>query len=100
MRLGYGNYIIAGTDQGLTIDNTAGGVQFAAFPDGTTHVLITWDTAEVRCTLDDSAPTTTNGHSIPADSADIWPVNMAEAAKFIRTGASSGYAHATPLRAG
>ncbi len=95
----YPAFIPTGSDQGLTIDATAGGVEFAAFPAGTTHVFITWDTADSRFTLDNSAPTTSNGHFIPLNSADIWPVEWANAAKFIRTGTTSAYAHATPLKA-
>ena len=48
-------------DQELTVADTAGGVQFAAFHASTTHVFWTLETGQVRVTFDGSAPTTTNG---------------------------------------
>ena len=88
----------AGTDQALTIDDTAGGVSLSAFPAGTDLVLLTLGTAEVRYTIDGSAPTTTNGHLLSAYDERVWHVNMASVAKFIRTGATSGVLHASPLK--
>jgi len=85
-------------DQRLTVDNTAGGVQFAAFGPKTTHVNWSLETAEVRYTLDGSAPTTTNGHALAAGAAGIWPISWIVAAKFIRTTDTSGVIHASPLR--
>lgn len=87
-----------GTDQVLTVDDTAGGVQLSAFPAGTQQVLITLGTAEIRYTIDGSAPTTTNGHLLSAYDERVWHVDMAVAAKFIRTGATSGVLHASPLK--
>jgi len=88
-----------GNDQALTVADTAGGVSFAAFPADTTHVLITNDTAEIRYTIDGSAPTTTNGHILAIAEERVWHVLMAAAMKAIRTGGTSGYLHASPLKA-
>jgi hypothetical protein len=89
--------VSAGDDQRLTVDGTTGGVQFSAFPDGTKQVLITSETAEIRYTLDGSAPTTTNGHVLASAEERVWNVKMAQNAKFIRTGSTSGVLHASPL---
>ena len=82
-------------DQRLTVDATAGGVQFAAFHADTTHVFWTSEDAECRVTFDDSAPATTNGHVISSGSSGIWSVAQASAAKFIRTGGVSAVIHAS-----
>ena len=89
-----------GTDQRLTVDATSGGVQFAAFNARTTHVLMTVEAAQLRFTLDSSAPTSTNGHVMNAGDVGIWPMSWIKAAKFIRTGETSATIHASPLLAG
>jgi len=83
--------------QSLTVDDTAGGVQFAAFHADTTHVFWTSEAAECRVTFDGSAPTTTNGHVIPVDSCGIWTKALATAAKFIRTGTTSAVIRASQM---
>jgi hypothetical protein len=85
-------------DQALTVDNTVGGVQFAAFDDGTTHVE--WDNQEAQCrvTFDGSAPTATNGHLIEIGATDVWSVAKAAAAKFVRTTDDNAIIHASQLR--
>jgi len=88
------------SDQALTVDATAGGVQFAAFHADTTHVFWTSETAECRVTFDNSAPTTTNGHAVPAGSNGTWTKALAAAAKFIRTGATSAVISASQLKVG
>lgn len=85
-------------DQTLTVDDTAGGVQFDAFHADTTHVFWTSEDEECRVTFDGSAPTTTNGHVIASGSSGIWAKAMAAAAKFIRTGGSSAEIHASQLK--
>ena len=86
-------------DQRLTVDDTADGVQFTAWDLlHVTHVLITAETAECRYTLDNSAPTTTNGHVLAAAAEKTWSVALANAAKFIRTTGTSAVLHASPLR--
>lgn len=88
----------AQADQALTVDATAGGVQFAAFHADTTQVF--WDCQDAPCrvTFDGSAPTTTNGHLIQPGDSGIWTKALAAAAKFIRTGATSGLIHASQLK--
>ena len=86
-----------GTDQRLVVDGTTGGVQLTAYADTVTHCLITVETAEMRFTLDGSAPTATNGHVLAPYDVLIWPASWVTAAKFIRVGAASGALHCSPL---
>lgn len=88
----------AEADQRLTVDDTADGVQFAAFAPHTTHIYWSAEVAEIRFTLDNSAPTTTNGHIMAVAASGIWPRSWAVAAKFIRTTGTSGVIHASQLR--
>lgn len=87
----------AGTDQRLTVDNTAGGVQFSAFAAGSKYVM--WDVqdAAIFVTFDGSAPTTSNGHYLPAGTSGTWSVPLATSMKAIRATGTSGVIHATPL---
>jgi hypothetical protein len=85
-------------DQALTVDATAGGVQFAAFHADTTHVEFDVQTAQIRYTLDNSAPTSSNGHILEAGDFVLWPKAKATAAKFIRTGSTSAVLHASQLK--
>lgn len=85
-------------DQRLTVDNTTGGVQFAAFHADTTHIFWTSETADVRVTFDGSTPTAANGHVIPAGSSGVWRRELAQAARFIRNGAVSAVIHASQLK--
>jgi hypothetical protein len=90
---------VPSADQRLTIDNTAGGVQFGAFGSACTHILVSFETAQCRVTFDDSAPTTTNGHILEAGMWLILTKRAATVAKFIRTGATSAVAHASEFMA-
>jgi hypothetical protein len=76
-------------DQRLTVDNTIGGVQFSAFSDTTTMIVLDVQDADVMCTFDGSAPTTTNGHRLYSGSHYTWSTAAAQQAKFIRQGATS-----------
>jgi hypothetical protein len=84
-------------DQRLTVADAAGGVQFAKFYTQTTDVFWTCEAAQCRVTFDGSAPTTTNGHIIEIGDNGIWSKELAEAAKFIRTGSVSAVIHASQL---
>lgn len=84
-------------DQRLTVDGTTGGVQASAFDPRTTHVFWTLEDAQIRFTLDGSAPTSANGHILEVGDFGIWPMSWVHAAKFIRTGATSGILHLSPL---
>jgi len=88
----------AQADQALTVDATAGGVQFSAFHADTTQVFWSSESAQCRVTFDGSAPTTTNGHLIEDGSSGIWSKALATAAKFIRTGAVSVTISASQLK--
>jgi hypothetical protein len=84
------------SDQTLTVDATAGGVQFGtAFNELTRYIVLDVQDNDVRVTYDNSAPTTTNGHILFAGRSYTWAKETAEAAKFIRDGASSGIIHAS-----
>lgn len=85
-------------DQALTVADTAGGVQFAAFHAATTHVFWTLETGQVRVTFDGSAPTTTNGHIVNVGDYTVWAKATAAAAKFIRTGTTSGVISASQMK--
>ena len=72
-------------DQTLTVDATAGGVQFGtAFNNITRYIVLDVQGADVRVTYDNSAPTTTNGHILFAGRSYTWSKQAAVAAKFIR----------------
>jgi hypothetical protein len=85
-------------DQALTVDATAGGVQFAAFHADTTHVVLDVQTADVMCTFDNSAPTSSNGHRLYVGDQYVWPKARAAAAKFIRISAVSGLIAASQMK--
>lgn len=85
-------------DQRLTVDATLGGVQFAAFQAGTTHVFWSCEDAQCRVTFDGSAPLATNGHIINPLDSGVWSAALAAAARFIRTGGTSAIIHASQMR--
>lgn len=86
------------TDQRLTVDNTAGGVQFAAFSDLADLIVLDIQDADVMCTFDGSAPTTTNGHRLYQGQAYTWARATAAAAKFIRQAATSAAIQASQFQ--
>lgn len=88
----------AQADQALTVDATAGGVQFAAFHADTAQVFWDCQAAQCRVTFDGSAPTASNGHLIEPGDSGVWPKALAAGAKFICTGAASGLIHASQLK--
>ena len=84
------------TDQTLTVDATAGGVQFGtAFNSLTRYIVLDVQGADVRVTYDDSAPTTSNGHILFAGRSYTWSKQAAAAAKFIRDGSTDATIHAS-----
>lgn len=83
-------------DQALTVDSTAGGVQLTV-PAGCQYVMWQVQTAPIRCTIDGSAPTTTNGYQLAVGKDDVWSAAMAKAAKFIRETGTSGILFASYL---
>ena len=83
------------TDQTLTVDSTAGGVQFSAFNSLTRYVVLDVQVADVRVTYDGSAPTTTNGHILFAGRSYTWAKKTAEAAKFIEDTTTDATIHAS-----
>ena len=84
------------TDQTLTVDATAGGVQFGtAFNSLTRYIVLDVQGADVRVTYDDSAPTTSNGHILFAGRSYTWSKQAAAAAKFIQDGGTSATIHAS-----
>jgi len=85
-------------DQRLMVDSTVGGVQFAAFSDTTTMIVLDVQDADVMCTFDGSAPTTTNGHRLYSGSHYTWSTAAAQQAKFIRQGATSAAIQASEFQ--
>lgn len=85
------------TDQRLTVDSTAGGVQLtsASFNALTQFIVLDVQDANVMVTFDNSAPTSTNGHLMQAFTSYTWDVRTATAAKFIRQTSTSGVVHAS-----
>lgn len=78
----------------LTVDNTAGGVGFTAAklsPNRGRAVLGPLETAQIRFTVDGTAPTTTVGHVLEIGQV-LYLDEQKELVNFraIRTGASSG----------
>lgn len=81
-------------DQTLTVADSV--VQFAtAFNEETKYVVLDVQTADVRVTYDNSAPSSTNGHILPAGRSYTWAKATAQAAKFIRDGSISASIHAS-----
>lgn len=85
-------------DQRLTVDATSGGVQFAAFNETSTMIVLDVQDADVMVTFDGSAPTSTNGHRLYSGSHYTWSVAAAAQAKFIRQGASDAAIHASEFQ--
>jgi hypothetical protein len=85
-------------DEALAVADNAAGVKFTAFHSDTTQVLWDCQTAQVRVTFDDSAPSATNGHLINPGDSGIWPKALATAARFIRTGGTSAVIHASQMK--
>ena len=88
------DYIPNGTeaDERLTVADTAIALT-ASFDPDTTHILLDIQTAAVMVTFDGSNPTTSNGHYLEVGTREVWPVTMAEAAKFIRATSTSAAVH-------
>lgn len=85
-------------DQRLTVDATAGGVQLSAFADTTNMIVLDVQDADVMCTFDGSAPTSTNGHRLYSGSTFTWSTATASAAKFIRQGSTSAAIQASEFQ--
>ena len=85
-------------DQRLTVDATVGGVQFSAFNDITNMIVLDVQDADVMCTFDGSAPTSSNGHRLYSGSQYTWSTAAAAAAKFIRQGSTSAAIHASEFQ--
>jgi hypothetical protein len=81
------------TDQALSVAGSV--VQFGAFSSACKYVVLDVQTADVRVTYDDSAPTSSNGHILFAGRSYTWAVETARAAKFIRSGGTSATIHAS-----
>jgi hypothetical protein len=88
----------AQADQRLTVDGSVR--QFSSFHEDTVFVFWTTEDADVRVTFDGSNPTSSNGHLIPRNSSGVWTATLAEAAKFIRSGSTSGIVHASQMKIG
>jgi len=93
-----------GNDHRLTVDATAGGVQFSqsskddntdAFDSLTKYIAFDVQDADVFMTFDGSAPTTSNGHKLFAGRSYTFSKEAATKAKFIQAGGSPAKIHAS-----
>ena len=85
----------AAVHESLTVDNTVGGVGFATHA-ANIYALVTVETAQVRFTVDGTAPTTTIGHlANPGDTIYLDSNADIDAFRAIRTGSVSGVLKAT-----
>jgi len=85
----------AAVHESLTVDATVGGVGFATHA-ANIYALVTAETAQVRFTVDGTAPTTTVGHLLnPGDTLELDSNEDIDAFRAIRTGAASGVLKAT-----
>ena len=78
--------------EALTIDNTVGGIACtAAEYAGCAHAFMTLETAQIRFTVDGTAPTTSVGHLLnPGEVLKLDSLADITAFRAIRTGATSG----------
>jgi hypothetical protein len=85
----------AAVHESLTVDATVGGKGFVGHA-ANVYAFITCETAEIRYTVDGTAPTTTVGHLLSPRDVLILDSNADIAAfRAIRTGATSGVLKAT-----
>ena len=91
-------------DHRLTVDSTAGGVQFSqsskddntdAFDSLTKFISFDVQNADCFVTFDTSAPTTSNGHRLYAGRSYTISKAAAERAKFIKAGTTDSVIHAS-----
>ncbi len=91
-------------DHRLTVDATAGGVQFSqsskddntdAFDSLTKYIAFDVQDADVFMTFDGSAPTTSNGHKLFAGRSYTFSKEAAVKAKFIQAGGTPAKIHAS-----
>jgi len=85
--------------QALTVDATAGGVQFASFNDKTNFVVFDIQTADVWVTFDGQTPSSTKGHRLYAGQQYTWAKAVATAAKFLRATGTSAFVWASEFQA-
>jgi hypothetical protein len=84
-------YPIEGGGQTLAVDDTAGGVPFAAFPAGTRCVEFQVRDQAVTMTTDGTAPVASGaGQRLAVGDRRILSIERARKAKFIRTGGTNG----------
>jgi hypothetical protein len=84
-------------DQRLTVADTA--IAFAtAFNASTDFVVLDVQGADVMCTFDGSAPTTTNGHRLYDGTHYTWSKGTAAQAQFIRQAGVSATIHASEFQ--
>ena len=82
----------AAAHESVTVDATVGGVALTAGTYGTIiYAFITAETAQMRFTVDGTAPTTTVGHLLnPGDILELDSLSDITAFRAIRTGSVSG----------
>ena len=81
--------------ESVTVDNTAGGKPLTKYGRNQ-YALISVETAQIRFTVDGTAPTTTVGHVLNAgDILELDSLEDMKSFRAIRTGATSAVIHVT-----
>ncbi len=85
------------TSQRLTVTNGAA-VQFAAFNDYTSLIVLDIQVETVYCTFDGSTPSATNGHILYATQSYTWSKATATAAKFLSISGTSAFVYGSEFQ--
>ena len=97
MNLAMGTGMNAKAYESVTVDSTAGGKALTKYGRNK-YAIITVETAQIRFTLDGTAPTTTVGHLLNAgDILELDSLEDMKSFRAIRTGATSATIHVTYL---
>ena len=83
-------------DGRLTVSNSSVQLSSALTFDPNTKFIV-WDVQDndIMVTFDGSTPTSSNGHRLFVGDKDMWHVDTAKAAKFIRAVSADGTFHAS-----
>jgi len=79
-------------DQLLSVAGSAVQLVTTTWDITTYYIVLDVQGADIRCTFDGSAPTSSNGHVLKKDTSYTWSTQTARAAKFISAdGATQAY---------
>jgi len=85
------------TMQNVTVADAAVQADMGAIKDGTTHVLVSVDGADVYATFDGTTPSTVNGHKWGDGANDVMEVRTFKKAKWIRAAGTSATLRVTEM---